>query len=84
MVARTPRDQWKEELHDKLYDSLRVPMEIYVTDEDYNFDQYYKKAQQYGRGLTQQNKERRERTSRRAPEQATVKTRTDNPSKPYP
>jgi hypothetical protein len=84
MVARTPRDQWKEELHDKLYDSLRVPMEIYVTDEDYNFDQYCKKAQQYGRGLTQQNKERRERTSRRAPEQATVKTRTDNPSKPYP
>ena len=45
MVARTPRDQWKEELHDKLYDSLRVPIEIYVTDEDYNFDQYYKKAQ---------------------------------------
>ena len=82
MVARTPRDQWKEELHDKLYDSLRVPMEIYVTDEDYSFDQYCKKAQQYARGLAQQNKERRERTSRRAPEQTTVKIRTD-PSKPY-
>jgi hypothetical protein len=79
MVARIPRDQWKEELHDKLYDSLRIPIEIYVTDEDYNFDQYCKKAQQYGRGLTQQNKERRERTSRRIPEQTTAKG-----SKPYP
>jgi hypothetical protein len=43
MVARILKNQWKEELHDKLYNSLRILIEIYVTDEDYNFDQYYKK-----------------------------------------
>jgi len=32
-----PRDQWKEELYNKLYNSLRVQIEVKVVDKDYSF-----------------------------------------------
>jgi hypothetical protein len=32
-ISRMPQDQWKEELHNKLYNSLRVQMEVKVADE---------------------------------------------------
>ena len=44
-------DQWKEEIHNKLYNSLQVQMKIYITEEDMSFDAYCKKAQQFARGL---------------------------------
>ena len=30
--AKMPVNQWKEEIYDKLYDSLQVQIEIYVAD----------------------------------------------------
>ena len=59
--AKMSADQWKEEIHDKLYDSLRVQMEIYVADEDMSFDVYCKKAQQFTRGLIKADERTRER-----------------------
>ena len=58
--AKMSADQWKEEIHDKLYDSLRVQIEIYVTDENMSFNVYCKKAQQFARGLTKADKRIRE------------------------
>ena len=53
-------DQWKKEIHDKLYDSLQVQIEIYVTDENMLFDVYCKKAQQFVRGLIKADERIRE------------------------
>ena len=53
-------DQWKEEIHNKLYDSLQVQMEIYIADEDMLFDAYYKKAQQFVKGLAKAGKRTKE------------------------
>ena len=58
--AKMSADQWKEEIHNKLYDSLWVQMEIYVADEDMSFDVYCKKAQQFARGLTKADERTRE------------------------
>ena len=58
--AKMSADQWKEEIHDKLYDSLQVQMEIYVTDENMLFDVYCKKAQQFARGLIKADERTRE------------------------
>ena len=44
-------NQWKKEVHDKLYNSLQVQMKIYVTDEDMTFNVYCKKAQQFVKDL---------------------------------
>ena len=59
--AKMPADQWKEEVHDKLYDSLQVQMEIYVADEDMSFGVYCKKAQQFARGLAKAGERTKER-----------------------
>ena len=53
-------DQWKKEIHNKLYDSLWVQMKIYVTDENMSFDVYCKKAQQFIRGLIKADERIRE------------------------
>jgi hypothetical protein len=60
-ILRMPQDQWKEELHDKLYDNLHVQMEVKIADEDCSFHAYCKTAQQYARGLKQTGKERSDR-----------------------
>ena len=63
--AKMPADQWKEEVHDKLYDSLQVQMEIYVADEDMSFDVYCKKAQQFVRGLAKAGEKTKEQKDQR-------------------
>jgi Zinc knuckle len=65
-----PQDQWKEELHDKLYNNLRVQMEVKVADEDCSFHAYCKTAQQYARGLKQTGKERSDRRAAQAVKRA--------------
>lgn len=59
--SKMPRDQWKEELHDRLYDSLRVQMEIYVAEEDATFEDYCRKAQHFARGLARAGENTKER-----------------------
>ena len=54
--AKMSADQWKKEIHNKLYDSLQVQMKIYVTDEDMSFDVYCKKVQQFMRDLVKADK----------------------------
>ena len=63
--AETPVYQWKHEIHDKLYDSLQIPMEIYVTDEDVSFDSYCKKAQDFARGMANAGEKSKERRGQR-------------------
>ena len=66
-IAKIPRGQWKEEIHDKLYSDLQVQMEDTVADEDIDFDEYCKRAQNFARGLARKNKERQERRSKQPP-----------------
>ena len=78
-VSRMPQNQWKEELHDKLYDSLRVQMEVKVADEGCSFNAYCKTAQQYARGLRQSGKERNDRRvvrAKRAPSKDAEETKS--------
>ncbi|KAF2835574.1 hypothetical protein M501DRAFT_999058, partial [Patellaria atrata CBS 101060] len=42
--ARLSRDQWKEELHDRLYDSLRLTMAEAVGNDEISFQKYCSKA----------------------------------------
>ena len=78
-----PQDQWKEELHDKLYDNLRVQMEVKVADEDCSFHAYCKTAQQYARGLKQTGKERSDRRAAQAIKRASTKGAEETKG-PYP
>jgi hypothetical protein len=43
--AGTPRDQWKLDLHRKLYDDLRLGMETEVSKERAASDSYCEQAQ---------------------------------------
>ena len=54
--AKMSADQWKKEVHNKLYDSLQVQMKIYVTDKNMSFNVYCKKTQQFVRDLIKTNK----------------------------
>ena len=54
--AKMSADQWKKEVHDKLYDSLQVQMKIYVADKNMSFDVYCKKAQQFTKDLAKADK----------------------------
>jgi hypothetical protein len=90
-TARVSRGEWKEEFHDKLYNSLQTQMEPYVADESVDFELYCHKAQQYARGLSRQGKEQSEARSKKqksreaqAPKapgttQQVTKPRTDAP-----
>ena len=60
--SRFELDQWKEDFHDKLYDNLRVQMEIYLDDETVTFDQYCGFAKAYARGLSSKESNRKERS----------------------
>ena len=42
--AKMSADQWKKEIHNKLYDSLWVQIKIYIADEDMSFNVYCKKV----------------------------------------
>jgi len=64
--SRFELDQWKEDFHDKLYDNLRVQMEIYLDDETVTFDQYCGFAKAYARGLSSKESNRRERSGNNA------------------
>ena len=64
-LAKMPADQWKEEIHNKLYNSLQVQMEIYVADEDMSFNIYCKKAQQFAKGLAKAGKRTKEQKDQR-------------------
>lgn len=64
-IARMNTDDWKEEMHDRTYGTLKVRMEKYVTSDKYDFYRYCEKAQSFSRVLaetTKTNKERRERS----------------------
>jgi hypothetical protein len=64
--SRFELDQWKEDFHDKLYDNLRVQMEIYLDDDTVTFDQYCGFAKAYARGLSSKESNRRERSGNNA------------------
>jgi hypothetical protein len=64
--SRFELDQWKEDFHDKLYDNLRVQMEIYLDDETVTFDQYCGFAKAYARGLSSKEINRKERSGNNA------------------
>lgn len=64
--SRFELDQWKEDFHDKLYDNLRVQMEIYLDDETVTFDQYCGFAKAYARGLSSKESNRKERSGNNA------------------
>ena len=60
--SRFELDRWKEDFHDKLYDNLRVQMEIYLDDETVTFDQYCGFDEAYARGLSSKESNRKERS----------------------
>ena len=88
--AKMPTNQWKEELHDKLYDQLQVQMEVYVADDEISFDGYCNKAQQFARGLTRAGERERARKDQlqkkrsvpRFERKATVAAETQETTKP--
>ena len=64
--ARIPKAQWKEDLHDKLYDSLRTQMAVYMNDEDIDFQDYCSRASVVSRSLGQASENRKSRKAARA------------------
>ena len=71
-TAQLPKAQWKEDFHDKLYDSLRVMMEAAVSNENKTFEAYCDKAQHFARGLVKAGENTRERAKE-------LKKRKSNP-----
>ncbi len=39
-LSKKPREEWKEEIHDKLYEERQVHLEMYVMNETCDFDEY--------------------------------------------
>jgi hypothetical protein len=39
-LSKKPREEWKEEIHDKLYEELQVHLEMYMMNETCEFDEY--------------------------------------------
>ena len=60
-LTKISRDMWKEEIHDKLYSSLKIIMRDLAGRDDVEFDQYCKKAQNFAREHSDAGKERFER-----------------------
>ena len=59
-ISRKAKDFWKEDIHDKLYASLRTHMELFVVDDGCDFETYCQKAQHFARGLGREGQARRE------------------------
>jgi len=74
-LSRKAKDLWKEDIHDKLYASLRTHMELFVVDDGCDFETYCQKAQHFARGLGREGQARRE-----AREAAAKKKRSKEPS----
>jgi hypothetical protein len=49
-VSKKPRGEWKEEIHDKLYEELQVHLEQHVMNESCDFDAYCQMARHFARG----------------------------------
>lgn len=64
-IAGIPKDQWKLDIHHKLYDDLRLGMETKVSKESTTFEAYCEKAQQLARGLKQNADKKRAREAQR-------------------
>lgn len=64
-TAGIPKDQWKLDIHHKLYDDLRLGMETKVSKESTTFEAYCEKAQQLARGLKQNADKKRVRETQR-------------------
>jgi hypothetical protein len=64
-TAGIPKDQWKLDIHHKLYDDLRLGMETKVSKESTTFEAYCEKAQQLARGLKQNADKKRARETQR-------------------
>ncbi|KAF2834140.1 hypothetical protein M501DRAFT_668413 [Patellaria atrata CBS 101060] len=78
---RLSRDQWKEELHDRLYDSLRLTMAEAVGNDEISFQKYYSKATTQARELERSgkaSKARRESQKRGKPTRTTSTSTTTN------
>jgi predicted house-cleaning noncanonical NTP pyrophosphatase (MazG superfamily) len=64
-VSKKPRSEWKEEIHDKLYEELQVHLEQHVMDEDCDFEAYCQKARHFARGQERIGAKRREFANKR-------------------
>jgi hypothetical protein len=63
--SKKPRSDWKEDIHDKLYEQLQVHLEQYVMDDSFDFDAYCQKARHFARGEERIGSKRRELAARR-------------------
>ena len=63
--SKKPRSDWKEDIHDKLYEQLQVHLEQYVMDDSFDFDAYCQKARHFARGEERIGTKRRELAARR-------------------
>ena len=54
-----PEEQWKEDLHDKLYAELRTHMQLDLANPSIDFDTYCDHAQTVARGVEAAGKERK-------------------------
>ncbi|KAL9615648.1 MAG: hypothetical protein Q9160_009356 [Pyrenula sp. 1 TL-2023] len=59
--ANLQQADWKEELHERLYDSLQVQMALYAYEEDLDFYGYCRKASSMARSLKKAAEARKER-----------------------
>lgn len=58
-VSGRPEEQWKEDLHDKLYAELRTHMQLDLVTQGISFDTYCAHAQAMARGVEAEGKERK-------------------------
>jgi hypothetical protein len=70
-VSKKPRREWKEEIHDKLYEELQVHLEQHVMDDNCNFDAYCQKARHFARGEERVGNKRREIANKRRQQSTT-------------
>jgi hypothetical protein len=79
-----PEEQWKEDLHDKLYAELRTHMQLDLVNPSIDFDTYCDHAQTVARGVEAAGRERKAATEarRRARAASPSVKRTIAPSKP--
>ena len=79
-----PEEQWKEDLHDKLYAELRAHMQLDLVNPSIDFDTYCDHAQTVARGVEAAGRERKAATEarRRARAASPSVKRTIAPSKP--
>jgi Zinc knuckle len=76
-ASRKPRGEWKEEIHDKLYEELQVHLEQFVMNEDCDFDAYCQMARHFARGEERVGNKRREIANKRK-QQSAARNQSNN------